>query len=132
MRTETYDHDARDATITLNMFKIKDTNIDQFFTKEHDEVENLFAQDPFPQREQLIRFAKSMVSIDSDQGNDLALQQEIAPSRKSMEPQVGPNQIFLQNNGHFAQGRHCKSMDSQREIYVEDYDCVQQDFNYAA
>ena len=23
MRTETYDHDARDATITLNMFKIK-------------------------------------------------------------------------------------------------------------
>jgi hypothetical protein len=66
LRTETYDHDARDATITLNMFKIKDTNIDQFFTKEHDEVENLFAQDPFPQREQLIRFAKSMVSIDSD------------------------------------------------------------------
>ena len=77
------------------MFKIKDTNIDQFFTKEHDEVQNLFAQDPFPQRDQqLIRFAKSMVSIDSDQGNDLALQQEIAPLRKSMEPQVGPNQIF--------------------------------------
>ena len=90
LRTETYDHDARDATITLNMFKIKDTNIDHFFTKEHDEVENLFAQDPFPQREQLMRFAKSMVSIDSDQGNDLALQQ-IAPSRKSMEPANPPN-----------------------------------------
>ena len=51
-----------------------------------------------------------------------------------MEPANPPNQIFQQNNDQFAQGRHCKSMDSQREIYVEDYDCdyVQQDFNYAA
>ena len=59
MRTETYDHDARDATITLNMFKIKkdpilndevqarvssDYNNDQFFQMvPRDEVENLYA-----------------------------------------------------------------------------------------
>ena len=60
MRTETNDHDARDATITLNMFKIKKDPIlndevqarvstdqnDGFFQKmphQADEVENLYA-----------------------------------------------------------------------------------------
>ncbi len=64
MRTETNDHDARDATITLNMFKIKqdpilkdeghsynamvssDHNNDHFFQMvphQADEVENLYA-----------------------------------------------------------------------------------------
>lgn len=57
MRTETNDHDARDATITLNMFKIKkdpilrdmvssENNNDNFFNMvphQPDEVENLYA-----------------------------------------------------------------------------------------
>jgi hypothetical protein len=53
VKTETYDHDARDATLTLNMFKIsKDNNVfvpaDQFFSMipsvhQHNEVENLYA-----------------------------------------------------------------------------------------
>lgn len=53
IRTETYDHDARDATLTLNMFKIsKDKNVfvpaDQFFSMipsvhQFTEVENLYA-----------------------------------------------------------------------------------------
>ena len=95
MRTETNDHDARDATITLNMFKIKqdpilkdegqscnamvssDHNNDHFFqmvTHQADEVENLYA--PFyPPR--------SADSISNQQNEQF---ERFMPLRKSLEP----------------------------------------------
>lgn len=36
LRTETYDHDARDATFTLNMLKIKNNENDDILKNEKD------------------------------------------------------------------------------------------------
>lgn len=85
IRTETKDHDARDATLTLNMFKIKkDLNEDesfaapdQFFAMAPTEVENLF--------------------LPPSSADSVSNKQNFFPMRKSYEPVLSEFQVCQTN-----------------------------------